>query len=183
MRLALDTMGIVARSWYGRAQGERDPKGLWNTLVSPPGSRHHVRGWLLSSALLWMIALLYLLVTPATYISKLTLILPGSVSGSTVKLDTIGQSSTQPSSPFGSASISPKVIYKEIAESEQVRAQAAKLLQFTLNSSSFLGSGAMADEPQRSSKPSRQNTKIVNFVHSHFCVQLRGKLPKGFRVA
>lgn len=85
--------------------------------------------WLLPSlAAVWLLAAAYYLFMPATYTSKWTLIVPVSNNGSTVALDSIGQSSMQPAQNFGSITLSPKVIYKEIADSDQVRQEAARLL-------------------------------------------------------
>ena len=77
-------------------------------------------------AFIWAIAVAYYLLMPASYVSKWTLILPVSNGGSSVSLDTIGQMSTVQSQTFGSGTLTPKVIYREIADSEQVRAAAAK---------------------------------------------------------
>ncbi len=79
-------------------------------------------------ALIWAMALAYYLFMPPLYKSKWTLILPAAKNGSSVSLESIGHTSSQPGQPFGSASLSPKVIYKEIAGSEQVRSSAADKL-------------------------------------------------------
>ena len=85
--------------------------------------------WVLPSvALIWCLAAAYYTLTPATYVSKWTLILPVSNGSATVSLESIGQTSTTPGQTFGSLTLSPKVIYREIADSEQVRAAAAKSL-------------------------------------------------------
>ena len=82
-------------------------------------------------ALIWLMAAAYYFLMPPVYHSKWSLILPVSNSGSTVSLETIGQTTSSPSEPFGSVSLSPKVIYKEIAGSEQVREAAAKSMGLT----------------------------------------------------
>lgn len=85
--------------------------------------------WLIPAlAAVWLVAAAYYLFMPATYISKWTMIVPVSNNSSTVALDSIGQSSVQPGQNFGSITLSPKVIYKEIADSDQVRQEAARLL-------------------------------------------------------
>lgn len=87
------------------------------------------KSWVVwSLAAVWGLAASYYLFMPATYISKWTLIVPVSNNASTVALDSIGQSSMQPAQNFGSITLSPKVIYKEIADSDQVRQEAARLL-------------------------------------------------------
>ena len=81
--------------------------------------------------MIWLMAAAYYFFMPPIYHSKWSLILPVANSGSTVSLETIGQTTSSPSQPFGSVSLSPKVIYKEIAASDQVRAAAAKSLGLT----------------------------------------------------
>ena len=92
----------------------------------------YIRGAVLSVACVWAFVATYLAFTPRSYVSRWTLNLPGAGSNVTVSLETIGQSTTTPNSPFGSASLSPKVVYREIAEGEKVRAAAAHTLGMTL---------------------------------------------------
>lgn len=89
------------------------------------------RYWLtfgLPNAVVWSAVGIYLAFTPETYTSQITLNLPGAGANSSVMLDNIGQTSTSAPSPFASNSMSPKVIYKSIAESDRVRGLAAKQL-------------------------------------------------------
>ena len=58
----------------------------------------------------------------------MTLNLPGSANSSNISLEEIGQATTNSGSPFSSSGMSPKVIYKSFAESEQVLGLAAKRL-------------------------------------------------------
>ncbi len=78
--------------------------------------------------LIWGSVVTYTKFSPKIYTSEMTLNLPGSVSNSSVSLDQIGQTSTSSGSPFNSVSMSPKVIYKTIAESGRVLGLAAKVL-------------------------------------------------------
>ncbi len=98
--------------------------------------RSHWRRYLLGAAVsilgIWTLAVAYYVLTPVSYTSKWTFILPGSGSGVSVSLDTIGQTSSQSASPFSTPSLSPKVIYKEIATSETVLAKAAGSMNFTV---------------------------------------------------
>lgn len=80
----------------------------------------------------WLLAAAYLVFMPPVYHSKWSLILPVASNASTVSLDKIGQTSTRTSHSFGSRSLSPKVIYKEIAGSEQVRKAAADSMAMKL---------------------------------------------------
>lgn len=82
-------------------------------------------------ASIWMLAGCYYFLMPPVYYSKWSFILPVSNSGSTVSLQSIGQTTSSPSQPFGDVSLSPKVVYKEIAASEQVLSRAAKSLNMT----------------------------------------------------
>lgn len=103
--------------------------------LSPHAAQAHIEaefrrrrriGWALPAIVcVWALSAAYYVLTPASYISKWTLILPVSNGGSSVSLDTIGQTSTVPGQTFGSITLSPKVIYREIADSEQVRRAAA----------------------------------------------------------
>lgn len=91
--------------------------------------RRHRNRWVLPSiVLIWCLAAAYYNLTPASYVSKWTLILPVSNGSSTVSLESIGQTSTTPGQTFGSLTLSPKVIYREIADSEQVRRAAASAM-------------------------------------------------------
>ena len=86
---------------------------------------------LLAIGLIWVLAAAYYLFMPPVYFSRWSLILPASNSGSTISLEKIGQASTTPGQPFGSVSLSPKVIYREIATSDQIRERAAGMLGMT----------------------------------------------------
>jgi len=76
----------------------------------------------------WLIVLSYSFLTPPSYTSTMTLNLPATGTNSSVSLDTIGNASSNATSPFAIGSISPKVIYKTIATSTRVRGLAAKSL-------------------------------------------------------
>ncbi len=98
--------------------------------------RYHWRRYILGGAVSVMgilaMAAAYMVLTPPSYTSKWTLILPGSGAGVSVSLDTIGSASSLAASPFSSSTLSPKVIYKEIATSEQVVAAAAKSMDMPI---------------------------------------------------
>lgn len=86
-------------------------------------------GWFWTALFgVWFMSAAYYLFMPPTYTSKWTMIVPVSNNTSSVSLDSIGQTSTTQGQNFGSITLSPKVIYKEIADSEQVRQDAAHLL-------------------------------------------------------
>jgi uncharacterized protein involved in exopolysaccharide biosynthesis len=79
-------------------------------------------------AMVWATAFAYWRYMPQVYVSQWSLIVPVSNSSSSVNLESIGQASTAPTQPFGVTHLSPKVIYKEIATSDQVRNKAALLM-------------------------------------------------------
>ena len=76
--------------------------------------RHHWRRYLLGgivSALgVWTLAIGYYKFTPVSYTTKWTFILPGSGSGASVNVESIGSASSQSASPFSSPTLSPKEI-------------------------------------------------------------------------
>ncbi|MEQ1695892.1 MAG: hypothetical protein ABL901_08630 [Hyphomicrobiaceae bacterium] len=114
--------------------------GAWNDRRSGRGLlrrgdravlMRYLRGAGLSVLLAWSLALAYLAITPLKFASRFTLILPGSAQSATMQLDTIGQATSTANSPFSSVSLSPKVVYKEIADSDQVRVAAAQATGLT----------------------------------------------------
>ena len=88
----------------------------------------YIRGAALSVTCVWAFVISYLAMTQPTYVSRWMLNLPSAASSVSLSLESIGQSSSTPNSPFSSSALSPKVIYKEIAEGERVRAAAANAL-------------------------------------------------------
>ena len=95
-------------------------------------SRRYIRGALFTVLFNVASAAAYLFLLPPSYVTRWTLILPTASSSASMQLESIGHAQTTPSSPFGSTSMSPKVIYKEIADSEPVRLAAAKSLDMKL---------------------------------------------------
>lgn len=73
----------------------------------------------------------YYIVTPKTYVSGFTLILPGTGAGSSVNLEELGQASSVSSSPFSSPNVSPTENYKRLLTSDRVRGRAASILQMS----------------------------------------------------
>jgi len=88
---------------------------------------------LISLIIVWLVAFLAIRVLPNEYISRATLVVPGGSQNVNVSLESIGQTSTSPTSAYNTGSLSPKVIYKEMAQSESVRAAAAKSLGMSVD--------------------------------------------------
>ena len=64
--------------------------------------------------------------TPRTYSSGFTLILPGAGASSSVNIETLGQTSTNAASAYGSQSLSPTENYKKLLQSYRLRGEVAK---------------------------------------------------------
>ncbi|MEO1027780.1 MAG: hypothetical protein AAFX02_01865 [Pseudomonadota bacterium] len=79
------------------------------------------------------LALLVWLVTPRTYTSGFTLILPGAGPSASVNLDTLGQASSNSSSPFSSPSLSPTENYKKLFQSYRLRGHVAERLGLSMS--------------------------------------------------
>ena len=112
------------------SRGERFDARAQQLSIEDVFSRRSARNKiaLLALAIVWASAFAYYTLMPASFTTKWSLILPTSNSSSSVTIDTIGQASTTPAQPFGTIQLSPKVIYREIATSEQVRNRAAESL-------------------------------------------------------
>ena len=76
----------------------------------------------------WSLVAAYCLLWPETFRSEMVLNLPGAGASASINLSDIGQTSTGAGSAFGDKSMSPKIIYQEIARSARVRGMAAKRL-------------------------------------------------------
>ena len=68
----------------------------------------------------------FLFLTPKSYSSGFTLILPGAGSGASVNLDSLGQATSNTTSPFGSQSLSPTENYKKLLQSYRLRGKVAE---------------------------------------------------------
>jgi uncharacterized protein involved in exopolysaccharide biosynthesis len=90
-----------------------------------PAARNHLIGAIATVAGCVAITFGYIKLVPKVYASKWTLILPTAASNVDLRVESVGHAQTVASSPFGSSSLSPKVIYREILASEQVRQSAA----------------------------------------------------------
>ncbi len=105
---------------------------LWRVVRDglPADTRYRRYGLIggLSIGALWLLAAAYLLFAPVSFASRFTLILPGSGSGGTINVDSIGQASSVTASPFSSSTLSPTENYKRLLMSDVVRDAAGRLL-------------------------------------------------------
>jgi uncharacterized protein involved in exopolysaccharide biosynthesis len=113
----------------------KDPNPIGNVPVE--GSKGS-RAWLsylfwgiIANSLIWSLGVLYLKLTPPSYTSQFSLILPGSGSGVNLNLPEIGSATSSSSSPFGSPSQDPRANYQYIASDDNVIDDAAKSLSIT----------------------------------------------------
>ncbi|WP_308443598.1 exopolysaccharide biosynthesis protein [Shewanella sp. MBTL60-007] len=90
------------------------------------------RAYLIVTSLLllsiWLLVLLFTILSPSRYISQWTLILPGPGAGALVSLDSVGQANSSTNSPYASSAIDPRVNYKSIATSKTLINAAAKTM-------------------------------------------------------
>ncbi len=127
MTIANNMGGGLAGAWQDRRSGPGRMLGREDRAVL----MRYARQCLISALMAWALAFGYLVFTPVKYTSRWTLILPGSAQSQTMQLDTIGQATSTANSPFGSVSLSPKVVYREIADSDLVRIAASESMGMT----------------------------------------------------
>lgn len=85
-------------------------------------------GWLL----ILILAATFFVLSPRKYNSGFTLILPGAGASSSVNLDSLGQASSNATSPFGDHSLSPTENYRQIFQSYRLRGQVAEHLNLPI---------------------------------------------------
>jgi uncharacterized protein involved in exopolysaccharide biosynthesis len=76
---------------------------------------------------IWILTAIYLIAMPRTYTSQFTLILPGSGTGSSINLESIGQAQGTSSSAFASPALSPTENYKQLLSADVTLRAAARL--------------------------------------------------------
>jgi len=112
----------MTRTWSFLKGGPRQGRFLRYILVL-------AAGWIVIGVL----AVMFLTLSPKTYSSGFTLILPGAGSGASVNLDSLGQATTNTASPFGSHSLSPTENYKRLLQSYRLRGRVAGELDLPLS--------------------------------------------------
>lgn len=95
--------------------------------------QRYVQSWLAGTTLIWVLALGYMLLTPKSYTSSFTFVLPGTGAGSSLNLDAIGQASSTSDSAFSTPDISPTENYREILLSDQVLGMAAQTANMSVS--------------------------------------------------
>jgi len=107
----------------------------WTFLKGGPRQGRFLR-YLLVLGLGWIVigilAAAFYFLTPKTYSSGFTLILPGAGSSSSVNLSSLGQATSNTSSPFGSHSLSPTENYKRLLQSFRLRGKVADTLDLPI---------------------------------------------------
>ena len=88
-------------------------------------SRRYLAIAVLSLAVIWVGAIAYYVAAPRSYTSRFVFILPGTGSGSSINLDSLGTATTTSSSPFSSPDMSPTENYRKMLLSDKVQDLAA----------------------------------------------------------
>lgn len=107
-------------------------RAIWRGLRNGFGGRRAPRYSGVGMAgvmVIWVLASMYLWLTPKTYVGAFTLILPGAGSGSSINLNAIGQASSLSESAFSNARVSPTESYKRLILSERVLDNAAERIE------------------------------------------------------
>lgn len=105
--------------------------GNWTFLKGGPRQGRFLRyamvlmmGWVV----IGILAAAFFFLTPKTYSSGFTIILPGAGSGSSINLDSLGQATSNTASPFGSQSLSPTESYKKLLQSYRLRGSVSEIV-------------------------------------------------------
>ncbi|MEM7431058.1 MAG: hypothetical protein AAF351_03860 [Pseudomonadota bacterium] len=100
-------------------------------VLRPPKNRlqRYVAAAFAGLAAIALATVVILHMTPSTYTSRWTLILPGSGSDANLILQGIGQASSNSASPYASISRSPRINYREIVMSDTVLSLAADIAE------------------------------------------------------
>ncbi len=107
---------LAARIWRRIVRGK----------INAGRSRRYYTSWALGAAAIWGLAIAYLVLTPKSYTSSFTFVLPGSGAGSSLNLDSVGQATSTTDSAFSTPDISPTENYREILLSHRVLNAAAQ---------------------------------------------------------
>ncbi len=100
---------------------------LWSGAPKSRG-RRYVLITTLGLFVVWGLAIGYITLTPKSYTSEMTIVLPGAGVGTAINLDNIGQATSTVSSPYAGSSLSPTVNYKTILGNPKVLETAAETM-------------------------------------------------------
>lgn len=95
-------------------------------LPSPGRYRRYGKSILPALAVIWVLTAAHLLLMPKRFDSEFSLILPGSGSGGSINVESIGQAQSATSSAFASASLSPTENYKQLLGADVTLRDAAR---------------------------------------------------------
>ena len=103
---------LVGGQWLWRGAvkgfgGRRLPRYFWLGVVGVAG--------------IWILAAAYMILTPRSFESGFTFVLPGSGAGASINLEEIGQASSISQSPFSNQRVNPTESYKRLMLSDRVR--------------------------------------------------------------
>lgn len=112
----------MIRNWTFLKGGPRQGRFLRYALVL-------LTGW----GVIVVLAAAVFFLTPKTYSSGFTLILPGAGSASSVNLASLGQATSNTASPFGSHSLSPTENYKKLLQSYRLRGSVAATMNWPID--------------------------------------------------
>ena len=96
---------------------------VWRGAIDGFGGRRSLRYFwlgLAGVAVIWTLTAAYLTLTPRSYKSGFTFVLPGAGAGTTVNLEQIGQASSISQSPFSNQRVNPTESYKRLLLSDRV---------------------------------------------------------------
>lgn len=109
--------------------------GNWTFLGGGPARGRLLRYLLvlvLGSGAVLALAAAFFFLTPKSYDSGFTLILPGAGASSSVNIESLGQTNSNAASPFGSHSLSPTENYKRLLQSYRLRGRVATTLEMNI---------------------------------------------------
>jgi uncharacterized protein involved in exopolysaccharide biosynthesis len=90
-------------------------------------ARRYIVAGLAGTAVIWIVAIAYVVLMPKSYTSSFTFVLPGTGAGSTMNLESLGQASSTSNSAFSTPDLSPTENYRKMLISHRVLAAAADL--------------------------------------------------------
>jgi uncharacterized protein involved in exopolysaccharide biosynthesis len=107
-------------------------RSFWRRLIRGGRVDSRMRRYIITGTVgcvaAWGVSLAYLELSPPTFTSAFTFVLPGTGAGSSLNLERLGQATTTSSSAFASADLSPTENYRKMLLSKRLIAAAAEAL-------------------------------------------------------